>query len=143
MKTFKVETSARLGVDGKLTAEGIGELEAKMRATIEGATDPEERARCEATLEKFLSDCKSLTVHEMRLKSQLTLVDRIMEQLADLPQALQSLAQHSDVAPHIFDLGGAYQNALLALTLLSMVRDSLDHQASCKGAHEPAKKDLS
>jgi len=145
---IKVEIEPELGPDGKLTAECIAKAKAEMRAKMDGEGNLSAQARdqAERALETMLQVGRTpAELVENNRHQAKELLEACLARLAELPDAIQSMAMLSGKAAHIFELGRVSGFVNTAGAIIATAIEQLDelHGCGCKKKPEAKKEDAS
>jgi hypothetical protein len=125
MKAFKI--SAKLGPDGKLTAEGLQEA---MKVMIDALDlSPGERRDLERELAEQLAEAPLVT---LSVRSMIRCLERVEKLLEDMPDGVVALAQAVDSPPQIFQLGAVMELMSAAQRMAGEARTHLQHIIKCQ-----------
>lgn len=145
---IKVEIEPELGPDGKLTAECIAKAKADMRAKMDGEGNLSAQAREQAVraLETMLQVGRSpAELVENNHREVKGLLESCMQRLAEIPDAIQSMAMLSGKSSHIYELGRVSGFVNTAGAIIATAIEQLDelHGCGCKKKPEAKKEDAS
>lgn len=136
---FTFDMASGIGADGKLSESGRADLKRQMVAAFGPKMQPHDVPKLEAAVEELLKGGGSAdTMLTISGKSIVTLLDRMLGRLEDLPTGARALARGLSqerpitCAPHVFALGEAAAMLAAAHSMLTGARSLIDHVIACE-----------
>jgi len=120
------------GPDGTLTDAQLDELRGKMNEVIDTQVPETAREEARRRADELVEELRGRSPSEMSAMGVFRILKECLSLLERLPRAVRGIAQQLDTPSHIFALGGAASELIIAKCALVAAQTAMEELLKCQ-----------